>query len=118
MSVIQNYKINFFKRDILNRIYFGMNSSSNLLDQFITDDQKIEDVIETLEALIALKNGEISKMDYSSQSLVTIVANANNAAIYDRPDYTSNSPQFSISTQDLIIIVEAWKDYIVKNYEK
>lgn len=112
MDVLEHYNIKFFKKNILSRVYYGMNSINSLLDQLITDDQNIEDVNETIDALNSLISGQINNIEYSSQSLTTIIANLYVAKIYDIPNFNSSSKNFTLPTTDLLIIVNAWKNFI------
>jgi hypothetical protein len=115
MTVLHQYKISFFKKEILNRIFYGMKSINPLLDQLITDDQTVDDVDESLEAINALLNGDINEINYSGQSLNTIVASPLITLIYDDPEYDANSSHFSLPTSEFKIITEAWRDYLIKN---
>ena len=109
MNILSQYHVIFFKKLIYNNVFYGANTINQLLDQFITEDQTIDDAAETIEALDSLLNEEIIKIHYSGQSLITLVANRVTSSIYDDPNLNSS---FSLPTLDLKLIMQEWKHFL------
>lgn len=112
MSVIQQYKVNFFKNTIHGSVYNGVNTINPLLDAFLSEDQTLEDVNETIDALNTLLNAEIANVNFSGESLITIVADQSTSTIYELPNYNPNTLSYSLPTVDLKELAEAWRDYL------
>lgn len=112
MSLIQQYKVRFFKNTIHGSVYNGINTINPLLDAFLSEDQTFEDVNETIDALSALLNAEITNMNFSGESLITIVADQNTSTIYEVPNYDAKTLSYSLPTVDLKGLVEVWRDYL------
>ena len=115
MDLIKQYKINFFHKNIHGRPYYGMTSVNHLLSQLITDDQHEDDVVETIEAFRSLLNGEINNIEYSGESLTTIVADTSSVSIYDNPNFNNNTEKFSLPTADFFELVKLWIKYLTSH---
>lgn len=111
--MIGQYKIKFYRKNLHGRILFGMNSINSLLDQFVTQDQKLSNIDETLDAVNALLNGEINEINYTRDSGDTVIANNQTTTLYDDPNLSINSPKFSLPTSDFKLIIEAWKNFVL-----
>lgn len=114
MNIIAQYNVRFFRKDIHGSIFNGLNTISPLLDQLISDDQNIEDVNETIDALNAVIAGEVNSINYSGESQITLVANSTSATIYADPEYDNTTPSFSLPTEDLKELAQEWKDFLMR----
>lgn len=117
MDIIKKYNINFFKKNIHGHLYYGMTSVNRFLNQLITDDQHEQDVNETIDAITLLLNGEINSVEYSGESLTTIIADSSNARIYDVPNFTTSSEKFTLPTADFFEVIKLWKKYLTSACE-
>lgn len=112
MNMLQQYNVRFFKKSIHGTIFYGANTVNSLLDQFISEDQIPEDAFETIRALEDVISGSIIEINYSGQSLITLISNSSMSNIYEDPNFGSDSSHFLLPTSDLKMIMEAWAEFL------
>jgi site-specific DNA-adenine methylase len=118
MSTVSDlYKIQFIKKLFINEYIKTMNSPHGALNQFITDypapDYVNNYVISEISKVL---NGTVSAATIISQSMVTVEISASVSNFYFDPDYLeTDTPDFSLPTNDFKGIAEAWLNYLQSN---
>ncbi|MFP5041929.1 hypothetical protein [Parasediminibacterium sp. JCM 36343] len=113
-QILELYKISFYKKLILGNYMKLMSSNNDYLSQFITDFYTLDSANELISGINSILNDEISLIDYSTESLVTLVMDKTISKIYAYAEYNSSTSYFSLPTIHLKIISEEWLDYLTK----
>jgi len=114
-NILNKYKIKFVTSDQF-AIYNRISSVDPLMSQFIGDHYVVPRAARILEGLRNVLDDKIQSYEPYTQSLQQMVAKKLMTDFYDDyRDYDDDNniqPGYSITTSDLIIIVQAWHDYL------
>ena len=113
MSIIKDYKVSFFKREILGSPVLGMLSVNGYLSQYISEANNIKDADSTINAIKSVLDGEIEKIESTLNSMVTISMDINTTKIYDDPIYDVHTMHFSLPTIHFKELALAWRDFLL-----
>ncbi|HVW12645.1 MAG TPA: hypothetical protein VHB54_02415 [Mucilaginibacter sp.] len=116
-GVIEIYKISFFEKLINGRLLKSMSSTSEVLDQFLTDynDFKLVDdfVISYIDEVLSNRTQEQTLI---SQCMISVRMTPELSQFFQDPDYVSGSrPDFVIPTSHLRQIAVLWRDFLKNN---
>lgn len=116
-TILETYKVQFLKRVINKRTLKLIYSINDVLDQCISDYKTADEVNNFLISEInKVLNGVSSSETIISESMVSVVISSDISKFYQDPNYSpTSSPDYSIPTQDLKVIVEAWLSYLQSN---
>ncbi|MDN5288988.1 MAG: hypothetical protein JWR38_5262 [Mucilaginibacter sp.] len=116
-TVIDIYKIQFVKKFLINEYIKTISSPNSVLDQFITDYRTPNNVNNFLLSEINnVLNGISSAETLISESMISVIVSSNISKFYQDPDYSvTDNPDYSMPTQDLKEIAEAWMSYLASN---
>lgn len=108
------YKIQFVKKCLIDGYVKTMCSSNECLDQFITDYKTADDInYFLLNRINKVINGVSAGEMIISESMVTVIAAGDTTDLYfDLDSSLPGQKEFSLPTNDLRIIVEAWLAYV------
>ena len=114
MSAVIQYKIQFADKKINNTYRKTMYSPNSALNQFITD-YRSPSVVSTylISPINDVLNGTNGSDTIISESMISVSISSTICKFYQDPDYLPTaSPDFSLPTQDLLEIVQAWLNYL------
>ena len=114
-TVIQKYDLNFYNRLIRDRSCLVFQSISTHLDGYIFDWVSSVDVTDYIEATNEVVKGTRSPIDHINEAGYRINVNSEITSFYVDENNNLNAPDYSIPTADFILIITAWRDFLVAN---
>lgn len=116
-SVLNQYKVKFFTT-IGNGIHNRITSINDLLSQVIWDSYTIYDANVLLTGISSILNNN-ETIQFNTNSLQVIVVDRNVTKLYeDFNTYNADNtitPYFTLPTSDFKVIVEEWRNYLLKS---
>ena len=113
-NVVEIYKISFFKKSINGRLLELMSSTSEVLDQFITDYDTADLVDRFVISYIdSVQSGQTPENIIISESMVAVRITNSSSAFFTDPGYQHDSPPaLVIPTDHLRQIALLWRDFL------
>jgi len=116
-NIIETYKIQFLRREIIGKFHNIMNSVSSVLDQlmegYLTPDLINQFLIGEINKVLS---GVLLSETIISETMVAAVIEQHDTNLYQDVHYNpTSSPDFSLPTADFIAITQAWFQFVISN---